>query len=152
VQETGVSTWRIKTEQDRRQVIKVIESRQLPCTVEIVKGLKRSNEQNRLQRKWLNEAEQQGDQTAQEYRAYCKLHFGVPIMRQQSELFREKYDAVVKPMDYEIKLALMVEPFDFPVTRLMSTANEKKYLDQVYVFFTGLGFTLTDPERQGEAA
>lgn len=144
-----MATWRIKSEQDRKQVIKVITARQIPCTVEIVKGLKRSNEQNKLQRKWMSEAEEQGDQTAEEYRAYCKLHFGVPIMRQQSDLFREKYDRIVRPLAYTQKLELMMVPFDFPVTRMMTTANEKKYLDQVYLFFTGQGFKLTDPDARG---
>lgn len=147
-----MATWRIKTEQDRRQVIKAIEARQIPCTVEIVKGLKRSNEQNKLSRKWMNEAEEQGDQTAEEYRAYCKLHFGVPIMRQQSELFREKYDRIIKPLAYTHKMEMMMVPFDFPVTRMMTTASEKKYLDQVYSFLTGQGFKLSNPNMQGRNA
>jgi hypothetical protein len=146
-----MATWRIKTEQDKQLAIKAIESRKGPYTMELVKGLKRSNEQNRLQRKWLKEAEEQGDQTAEEYRAYCKLHFGVPIMRQQSDIFRGKYDRIVKPLDYTQKLELMMEPFDFPVTRLMSAANEKKYLDQMYSFFTGQGFALTDPDMRGSS-
>jgi hypothetical protein len=111
----------------------------------------RTSRQNRLQRLWLDEAAKQGDQTAEEYRAYCKLHFGVPIMRQQSEVFREKYDRIIKPLDYEQKLELMMVPFDFPVTRLMDTANEGKYLDKVYQFFTGIGFVLTDPESKAIA-
>ena len=144
-----MATWRVKTEQDRATLIRVIQGRALPFTAELVKGMKRSNEQNRLQRKWLQEAEEQGDQTAEEYRAYCKLHFGVPIMRAQSELFAEKYDRIIKPLPYVQKLELMAEPFDFPVTRLMDTANEKKYLDQMFHFFTGQGFMLTDPDNRG---
>jgi len=108
----------------------------------------RTSRQNRLQRLWLDEAAKQGDQTAEEYRAYCKLHFGVPIMRQQSQVFREKYDRIIKPLDYEQKLELMMVPFDFPVTRLMDTANEGKYLDKMYQFFSGIGFVLTDPESK----
>lgn len=111
----------------------------------------RTLKQNRLQRLWLAEAEKQGDQTAEEYRAYCKLHFGVPIMRQQSEVFREKYDRIIRPLDYEKKLELMMVPFDFPVTRLMDATNETKYLDKVYQFFTGMGFKLTDPESKSVA-
>ena len=141
-----MTTWRIKTEGDREQVLKAVRNRALPCTVEITKGLPRSNEQNRLQRKWMKEAEEQGDQTAEEYRGYCKLHFGVPIMRQQSEVWKEKYDRIIKPLPYVQKLEMMMEPFDFPVTRAMSTASEKKYLDQVHLFFTSQGFKLTDPE------
>jgi hypothetical protein len=145
-----MTTWRMKTEQDRQHVLKVIQHRALPSTVEIVKGLKKSHEQEKLARKWHKEAEEQGDMTAEEYRAYCKLHFGVAIMKSQSELYAEKYDRIVKPLPYAQKLELMAEPFDFPVTRGMSTANEKKYLDQVYQFYTAKGFRLTDPDSRGE--
>ncbi len=106
-------------------------------------GKARTNDQNRLQRLWLSEAEKQGDQTAEEYRGYCKLHFGIPLMRQQSEEFREKYDRIIRPLDYAQKLELMMEPFDFPVTRLMDTVHKSKYLDQMYQFFVGQGFALT---------
>jgi len=144
-----MTTYAIKTEGDRQRVIKAVQSRGLPATVTINKGLPRSAEQNKLQRKWMNEAEEQGDQTAEEYRAYCKLHFGVPIMRQQSEEFREKYDRIIRPLPYTQKLELMAVPFDFPVTRIMTMKNEKKYLDQVYLFFTGQGMILTNPDLQG---
>ena len=139
-------TWRVKNAMDRKNAVRVVESRQLPFTMEVVKGEKRSNKQNKLQRKWLNEAAEQGDCTAEEYRAYCKLHFGVAIMKSQSELYAEKYDRIIKPLDYSVKLELMMEPFDFPVTRGMSVANEKKYLDQMYLYFTSQGFVLTNPE------
>ena len=147
-----MTTWRCKTEQDRAMAVRAVQHRALPFTAELVKGIKRSNEQNRLSRLWCREAEEQGDMTAEEYRGHCKLNFGVPIMCSQSELFAEKYDRIIKPLPYEQKLELMQEPFDFPVTRLMNTANEKKYLDQMWRFFTDQGFRLTDPERRGEAA
>lgn len=105
----------------------------------------RTVEQNRLQRLWMDQAEKQGDQTAEEYRGYCKLHFGIPLMRQQSDAFREKYDRIIRPLDYAQKLELMMEPFDFPVTRLMDAGNKSKYLDQVYQFFTSRGFQMTAP-------
>jgi len=142
-------TYGMKNDQDRARVIKAIQARQLPATVSISKGLPRSSEQNKLQRKWLKEAEEQGDQTAEEYRAYCKLHFGVPIMRSQSDEFKEKYDRIIRPLPYTQKLELMAVPFDFPVTRMMTMASEKKYLDQMYLFFTGQGFLLTNPDLRG---
>ncbi len=148
-----MTTWAVRTEQEREQVIKIIRGRELPFTINATKGAPRSIDQNKLQRKWLTEAEQQGDCTAEEYRAYCKLHFGVAIMKFESPEWAEKYDRIVKPMDYKTKLELMAEPFDFPVTRCLSTKGAKKYLDQMYDYFTGKGFTLTDPdnrEQQGE--
>jgi len=107
----------------------------------------RTAQQNRLQRKWMSEAAEQGDMTAEEFRGLCKLHIGVPMLREADEHFRAEYDRVIKPLPYEIKLACMMEPFDFSVTRLMKVKMKAQYLDQVYVYLTGLGFKLTEPEK-----
>ncbi len=108
----------------------------------------RTVEQNRLQRLWMLEAQEQGDMTAEEYRGYCKLHFGVPIMRAENEAFRELYDRYVRHLPYEAKMAFMMVPFDFAVTRDMDTNQKKRYLDHVYMHLTGLGFKLTEPKQR----
>jgi len=133
---------------DRDQFFKLVESYELPVTVTIAKGKNRSIEQNRLQRLWLNEAAEQLDnnQTAEELRGYCKLHFGVPILRESNEDFRAAYDRVIKPLAYELKLLAMMEPLDFPVTRLMTTKQSTEYLDAIHKHFSELGCRLTDPE------
>ena len=136
----------IRNRQDLDQLMKYLSNRELPVTVSIAKGAKRSNKQNATLRKWIGELEAQGDMTREEYRGYCKLRFGVPILRDEHAGFQEQYDRIVKPLPYESKLGLMMEPIDFPVTRLMTTAQEKKMLDQIYVHFTGQGFYLTDPD------
>ena len=82
----------------------------------MTKGAPRSIEQNKLQRMWMNELEEQGDMRAEEYRGYCKLHFGIPILRAENEVFCEKYDRLIRPLDYEVKIEYMMAPFDFPVT------------------------------------
>lgn len=125
----------------------------VPAVIE-VKAEKRGRtiEQNKLQRKWMLEAQQQGDMTAEEYRGYCKLHIGVPILLAESEEFAAKYAQYVKPLPYETKMALMMEPFDFPVTRLMDTSQKGRYLDKCYVYLTGLGFKLTEPKQRNRRA
>lgn len=136
----------VETEYDRRQLLRFIEQQQLPLTVSMTKGGKRSVRQNKLNRLWLNEiAEQLGDQTPEEVRGYCKLTIGVPILRAENEAFRARYDAIVRPLPYEQKLALMMEPLDFPITRLMSTKQATAYLDGVHRHFSEEGIVLTDP-------
>lgn len=125
---------------------------QLWGDIEIIvqkRPVKRSVDQNKLQRKWLLEAEAQGDQTAEEYRGFCKLHFAVPMLRWELPEFKEKYDRIVKPLPYESKLELMQEPLDFPCTRLMSKDQKSRYLDAIFQHFTGLGMHLTDPKLKG---
>jgi hypothetical protein len=139
----------IKTEQQRELLIKYVQNRRLPFSADISEADIRSNKQNALQHMWLRELEDQGDNTAEEYRGYCKLHFGVAIMKAESLEWAEKYDRIIKPLDYAKKLEMMIEPMDFPVTRLMSPKGAMQYLDKIYQHFTGLGFCLTDPSYQG---
>ena len=138
----------IDSETDRRVLLLLLKQQALPFTVEVVKGRRRTVEQNRLQRLWCNEiSEQLGDRTPEEARGYCKLTLGVPILRAENELFREKYDRIVKPLPYETKLELMMEPIDFPVTRIMVTSQKARYLDAVVRHFAEKGVVLTQPDQ-----
>lgn len=140
-----MTTWVIKNEQDRHALLAAVSKRTLPFTAVLKKGAPRSPEQNRLQRLWMLEAEEQGDMTAEEYRGYCKLHFGVPILRAEDDEFKTIYDQVIRPQPYEHKLAMMRVPIDLPVTSRMTTEQKTRYLDQVKQFFEGQGFNLTQP-------
>jgi len=136
----------LETDADRRLLIRFIEEQPLPLTVSLSKGGKRTLRQNKLQRLWMGEiAEQLGDQTAEEVRGYCKLTIGVPILRAENDAFRERYDAIIRPLPYEQKLAMMMEPLDFPITRLMTTKQATAYLDGVHRHFSAKGIVLTDP-------
>ncbi|WP_127524016.1 hypothetical protein [Mesorhizobium sp. Z1-4] len=142
----------VETEHDRAMLVRLLEGQKLPFTVSIVAGKHRSTEQNKLQRLWMKEiAEQKGDITAEEARGYCKLTIGVPILRSENEAFRLRYDEIVKPLSYPQKLALMMEPFDFGVTRIMTTKQKAAYLDGVHRHFSEQGVILTDPEARRAA-
>lgn len=141
-----MTTITVRTELDRTRVTELLHAqKKFPFRVTVSRG--RSLEQNRLQRLWLREAQDQGDQTAEEYRGYCKLYLGVPILRAENEDFKKVYDRVVRPLDYETKLAIMMIPLDLPVTRLMTTKQKTCYLNAMYQHFTGIGFHLTEPAR-----
>lgn len=136
----------LETDADRRALFRFLEDQPLPLTVSLSKGGKRTLQQNKLQMKWMGEiAEQLGDQTAEEVRGYCKLTIGVPILRTENEAFRERYDIIIRPLPYEQKLYLMMEPFDFAITRLMNTKQFTAYLDGVHRHFSEKGIALTDP-------
>jgi hypothetical protein len=141
-----VTTRFLETDHDRRMLIRFLEDQPLPITVALTKGGKRSLRQNKLQRLWINEiAEQLADQSPEEVRGYCKLTIGVPILRAENDTFRERYDAIVRPLPYEQKLALMMEPLDFPISRLMTTKQATAYLDGIHRHFSEKGIVLTDP-------
>lgn len=108
-------------------------------------GKDRSTAQNRTANMWMRDAAKQGDMTAEEYRGYCKLHFGIPILRRDSPSYRESYDRILRPIPYEYKLEMMREPHGYPVTSGMNVAQHSEYLDKVREHFEGLGFQLRDP-------
>jgi hypothetical protein len=137
----------VTTEYERRMLIKLVEGQSLPFTASLSAGKSRTWVQNKLQRKWMTEvSEQLGDRTPEDVRAYCKLTLGVPILRAENDDFCEKYDRIIRPLDYKVKLELMAEPMDFPVTRLMSTKQFTTYLDTVFRHFSEQGVILTIPD------
>lgn len=145
----------VDTEQARDQLHKFIAGKKLPFTASIMDGKHRTNDQNSLQRKWVLEISAQlGDRTPEEVRGYCKLHFGVPILRAENDVFKAEYDAVIMPLPYEHKLKLMMVPFDFGVTRIMTTRQKTDYLNTVHRHFSEQGLILTNPEdrKYGRAA
>jgi len=142
----------IRTEADLERFITHLRHKRLPLSVTVTDGRVRSVHQNRLQRLWCNEvADQSGDVTAEEVRGQCKLWFGVPILRAENEEFRAAYDRAVRPLDYETKIALMMEPLDFPVTRLMKVDQKVRYLNAIYNHFSAQGLELTQPDPEMRA-
>lgn len=136
----------VETENERQHLLRFIEVQKLPITVKVEAVGKRSARQNRLNRQWmLDIAGQLDGWTAEEARGYCKLHFGIPILRNEDEAFCKEYDEVVRPLPYEMKLKLMMVPFDFGVTRVMNVKQQTAYLDAVHRHFSEQGVVLTDP-------
>ena len=115
-----------------------------------IKKHNRSEMQNRTVFMWYREiAKAKGDETATDVRAYCKLHYGGPILREDNDDFREDYDQIVRPLSYENKLKIMVEPLDLPVTRIMSVDQMQRYMEEVEKYGYSFGVELTIP-NEGE--
>lgn len=141
-----MTTRSVKTLGDLEKLVTYLRHRKLPFTVTVETGRKRTTEQNRLQRLWVSEIAEQTGSTPEEVRGLCKLQFGVPILRAEDEAFRIAYDANVRPRPYSEKLALMMEPLDLPVTRLMNVDQKRRYLDAIHAHFAAMGIALTDPD------
>jgi hypothetical protein len=141
----------IKRPEDLQPLLMFLQGRtDYPYTVTIKAGEpKRTEKQNRLLYQWYMDIERQGDQTAPEARAECKLTIGVPILRAGNDDFRLQYDELIRPLEYIDKLALMLEPICLPVTSLMTVKMKTQYLDQIWQKYTGQGYQLTDPSILG---
>ena len=107
---------------------------------------KRSQDQNSLSHALYTQvAAQLDDQSVADVRAQCKLEHGVPILRAGDDKFRESYDKIVRPHDYETKLEFMAW---FPVTSLMGKKQFTEYLDTVIRHYSQQGVSILMP---GEA-
>lgn len=82
-------------------------------------------------------------------RRYCKLHYGVPIMRKASEDFRNAWAVSFLMLTYETKLELMgpcalFGPDGFPVTRLFDRAQGIAYTDKIVAEWSERGVVFDD--------
>lgn len=142
-----------KTRQEKTEVMEEVLNTPGGVTIGWQKGKKKwkSHEQDKLENLWHREAaEWLKDEEPEAKRGYCKLHFGVPILRGESDEFRSDYDKMIRPLPYEWKLQMMMAPIDFPVTRKMKTGQKARYLNGVEQHYRGLGVPLTDPDEDKE--
>jgi hypothetical protein len=104
----------------------------------------RSDKQNRLSHAWYAElAENLKEFNALGYKNFCKLHFGVPILRTEDDEFRNSYDKVIRPLSYEQKIEVMNI---LPVTSIMTTKQLTQYLDAMKAhFYNKQGYDLHFP-------
>ena len=63
------------------------------------------------------------------------------------ESYKEKYDRIVKPLSYEVKRELMVEPMEFPVSSAFNKKQMVEWLDSVKYWLESEGFVLTNTEE-----
>jgi hypothetical protein len=139
----------VEDEFDRDRLLAFIAKQEPPFTVNVSTGGRRSIAQNRLIHLWMGEIAEQlpgSFESPEHVRGHCKLHYGVPILREVDEHFREVYDKQIKPLPYDLKIACMMEPIALPVTSRMNTKQLSAYLDAVHREFSTQGVELTIPE------
>jgi hypothetical protein len=134
----------IEDEGGRKRLIAFIGGQSLPFVATIKGGKMRSLDQNRLQWLWANEASsQRGDISNVEVQREWKLNIGVPILLEENAVFPALWEAVDEKLTYEERLLLM---HALQVTRIMTTKQLSRYLDEVYRQNTEAGIELTNPE------
>lgn len=111
-------------------------------------GKARSLDQNAIGHAWYEQVSRElREDTALGVKQFCKLHYGVPILRAESGEFRALYDMVIKPLTYERKLAAMSA---WPVTSLMTKDQLSQYLTAMQQGYAGsvrLEFPETEERR-----
>ena len=146
----------IRTHDEIDGLSRLLKARALPVTVSIVAGEDRTGQQNALAHRWFKDAsEQLDDRSASSIRAHCKLDHGVSMLHAENEAFREQWDRLIRDrFTYEEKLALMLPPHDYPVSRLMNIKQMSRWMDAIHAEYSGMGVRLTDPEmrKYGDSA
>lgn len=102
--------------------------------VEVKNGKVRSLLQNASTHCWYQQlAADLPENDASGWKCFCKLHFGVPIMRAEDDEFRELYDSVIrKKFSYEDKIKIMKY---FPVTSIMRKKQLSRYCEEMQGHF-----------------
>lgn len=130
-----------KTEAQRVRALAAIQNSELPLDIRWKPWKEdRSLQQNALSHAWYKAiSDQRGDMTPEQARRFCKLHYGVPILRGDDADYCAAYDAAIKPLDYETKMGAMRY---WPVTRLMNVDQMQQYLDAVQAGWSEQGVWL----------
>lgn len=141
-----MTTWIINSDQSLQQFLGDIREqygkhRFLKVNARV--GKDRSIPQNAIGHVWYEQlARELREDDAAGHKRFCKLHFGVPILRAEDEQFREFYNAALLDRTYEQKLQAMSF---VPVTSIMTKEQESKYLEAVQEYFLGRGVRLEFP-------
>lgn len=108
-------------------------------------GKDRSLDQNAISHCWYEQlARENKENDALGWKAFCKLHFAVGILRHGDSEFKAFYDASLKLLTYEQK----IEAMKFvPVTSLMTKEMLSKYLEAMQSHFINAGIRLEFPEN-----
>ncbi len=114
--------------------------------VTIKTGKDRTISQNAITHAWYEQlARELREDDALGWKSFCKLHYGVPILRAEDEEFRAAYDAVIRPLAYEKKLIAMR---CWPVSSIMSVEQLSKYAEAMQVNFRERGVRLEFPIQE----
>ena len=120
--------WRLRTQSDIEHFVRFAQDRLSSggITVQIDRKARTSG-QNGLYHVLAREVADQMGESYRDSLRYIKLHFGVPVLRESDDDFRELYDRAIKHnYTYEQKLEAMDV---LPVTSRMNTKQMAKMFD-----------------------
>lgn len=118
--------------------------------ISVKEGKGRSIEQNAVMHGWFGQvARELREDNARGVKRFCKLHFGVPILRAEDDDFRAAHDRVIKPLPYADKLVAMDI---LPVTSVMTTIQLDACMTDIQDHYRKHGVVLAYPKEREQAA
>lgn len=136
-------TWTIRTTSDLDNAFLEIEGYEPPLVIKVEKGeaALRTLDQNALVNVWYRQIGEEYGLDFEEARAYCKLIFGIPMLRTKSKHFRNTYDKYLKHMSYREKMNVIMHT-DLPVTSTFNTKEMSEYMESMQRYFADKGLRL----------
>lgn len=103
----------------------------------------RSDKQRRLQFQWYRERGKQNGNGPKYEERFCKLEFGVPILRCDSDEFNEFYARTLESLPWQQQLETMRF---IPVTRFFTVKQNAEYLNDIEQHSAEHDWVLTHPD------
>jgi len=114
--------------------------------VTVKEGKQRSVEQNAVMHGWFGQVVRElREDDERGVKRFCKLHFGVPILRAADDDFRAAYDRVIRPLAYPDKLVAMDI---LPVTSVMTTLQLDTCMTDIQEHYAKRGVVLVYPKER----
>ena len=147
-------TYNLASEQGETYFLAQVGARRLAgksATVQFVPE-KRSLPQNSYIWKLYGQiATQAEDLTVVDVMRYCKLHYGIPLLRANNPEFQAFYDANLKGLSYEAKIMLM-DYMDVTSRKEFTKEMGSEFLDTIIREYSKQGYSLIHPGEAGSEA
>lgn len=135
----------LRTDKDREAFTRFLASFDLPCTVTVIKGARRSNPQNATAHAWYAQIGAEYGMTPAEAKALCKLTHGLPIMEAENPAWVAEWSPLYAPLPYEMQRKLFEA---IPLTSKLSVRQMSAYMNAVQAEYRAQGVALIDPEAR----
>ena len=133
------------TREEAERLAKWVEGLNIPFTLSVTPGGKRSLNANALFHRWMSEiAHWYGDRTASDVKGQTHMHWAVGI-RCRDPQFEWLWERATRELTYEQKCKVC-ESGIFAISSGMTTPEMREYMDEIKKHYTSAGVTLTEPE------
>lgn len=116
-------------------------------TVEILPEKRTLDQNSMINALYGQVASQAEDLAVIDVRRYCKLHYGIPLLRANSVTFNQFYVAAIIGMEYEQKIMLM-DYMDVTSAKEFSVKMGTEYIDTIIREYSKQGYSLLHPSEE----
>jgi len=148
VKATG-QTWKLDNDSKWKFFCDEVSMRRLagkPPTVQFLKDKRTLDQNSMIYALYGQIAIQMDDQSTLDVRKFCKLHYGVAILKSVDPDFCEFYDRAIKKMSYEDKLFLMGH-MDITSADAFKKPQATEYIEEILREYSKQGISLINPNE-----